>query len=444
MNKQKTKFKQTEIGMIPEEWEVKKIGDFLDIKHGFAFKGEFFSVNEIENILLTPGNFKIGGGFKGDKLKYTTEEPPKDYVLKEGDIIVTMTDLSKMGDTLGYSAKIPPSNNKKFLHNQRIGLLKFKSNEVNSGFIYWVLRTKQYNFFVVGSATGSTVKHTSPNRIKLFQFGMPPLPEQTSIAKILSSLDSKIELNQQMNKTLEAIAQALFKRWFVDFEFPDENGEPYKSSGGEMVDSEMGKVPKGWAIKTIGNIVTVKGGTTPSTKKQEYWDNGTIHWCTPKDLSNLGSPVLLDTERKITNKGLATISSGLLPKGTVLLSSRAPIGYLAISEVPVSINQGFIAILCDKETPNYYILNWIRFNLGIIKNMAGGSTFQEINKANFKSIRIIIPNSFALREFERIALSLFNRIVSNEIEITKLSRIRDSLLPRLMSGKIRVPFEVQK
>ncbi|MCS3924897.1 restriction endonuclease subunit S [Methanosalsum natronophilum] len=251
-------FKVTEIGLIPDEWAVAKVGDFVDIKHGYAFKGKFFTEEENENVVLTPGNFHVGGGFKDDKFKFTTEDYPVDYILKENDIVVTMTDLSKKGDTLGYAAKIPRSRKRKYLHNQRLGLLKFNSDSISSDFLHWVLRTKRYNWFVVGSATGSTVKHTSPSRIKLYNFACPiDVAEQQAVADILSTLDDKIELNRQMNETLEQIAQAIFKHWFIDFEFPDENGEPYRSNGGEMVDSELGEIPPGWEVGRIEDIAQI-------------------------------------------------------------------------------------------------------------------------------------------------------------------------------------------
>ena len=193
LSERKTDYKQTEIGMIPKDWEIKKVGNFVDIKNGYAFKGEFFTDKPNENIVLTPVNFNIGGGFKTEKFKYTMEMCAEEYVLKEGSIIVTMTDLSKDGDTLGYPAKIPCKTRKKFLHNQRLGLLMFKS-KVSKNFIYWVMRTKRYHIFVVGSATGSTVKHTSPDRIKQYLFALPlDYFEQEQIATVLSNMDSEIE-----------------------------------------------------------------------------------------------------------------------------------------------------------------------------------------------------------------------------------------------------------
>jgi type I restriction enzyme S subunit len=430
-------------------WKEYKLSDIVSVKHGFAFKGEYFSDEPTADILLTPGNINIGGGFKSSKFKYYDGDYPKEYVLKENDVIVTMTDLSKEGDTLGYSAKIPALKGARFLHNQRLGLVQPKSNKFDLNFIYWLMRTPGYQQFIVSSATGTTVKHTSPSRICEFTFRAPELPIQTAIAKILSSLDDKIELNNQINKNLEALAQALFKQWFVDFEFPiskpeakamgntKREGKPYKSSGGEMVESQLGMVPKGWRVTNLDEVVIVKGGTTPSTKEPAYWD-GEFHWTSPKDLSSVEFPVLLDTEKSITREGLAQIGSGLLPKGTLLLSSRAPIGYLAITEIETAINQGYIAMNAKAGFSNLFMLFWLRTNMSEVIARANGSTFLEISKSNFREIDILLPSEILFEDFLTVADVNFQHIISNQRETATLKSLRDQLLPKLISGEIQI------
>jgi type I restriction enzyme S subunit len=206
----------------------------------------------------------------------------------------------------------------------------------------------------------------------------------------------------------------------------------------EFEESSLGLIPKGWKVSTIGESVKIVGGSTPSTKNPDYWEGGTIHWTTPKDLSSLSTPVLLNTERKITELGLKQISSGLLPKGTLLLSSRAPIGYLAISEIPVAINQGYIGMICDKGLPNYYILNWTRENIATIIGRANGTTFLEISKSNFRPIELVIPDIKILDVFIKQVERLYQMIVNNLQESHTLATLRDTLLPKLMSGEIRV------
>ena len=205
-----------------------------------------------------------------------------------------------------------------------------------------------------------------------------------------------------------------------------------------LVDSELGEIPEGWEVKAMGDVVDVLGGTTPSTKVTEYWIGGTHCWATPKDLSNLSAPVLLDTERKITDAGLEKIGSGLLPTGTLLLSSRAPIGYLAINDTPVAINQGFIGMPPCEGVSNLFLLHWCKAFLEEIVNHGNGSTFLEISKRNFRRIPAVMPVEAVMAAFDKQACPLHERIVANERETRALAARRDALLPKLVSGELRV------
>jgi type I restriction enzyme S subunit len=301
-------------------------------------------------------------------------------------------------------------------------------------FVYYLARDPDFRNYAIQHMEGSTGRQRVPaSAIVRLTIDLPPLPEQKAIASILGALDDKIELNRKMNETLEAMARAIFKSWFVNFD-PIPGLDPHK----EWQDSPLGRIPKGWRVSSIGDEVKVVGGSTPSTKEPTFWEGGTFCWATPKDLASLASPVLLETERLITEKGLQQISSGLLPKGTVLLSSRAPIGYLAISEVSVAINQGFIAMICDQELPNHYVLHWAKENMDSIEVRANGTTFLEVSKRNFRPIPITVPPSHVLQVFNQQAEGLYQRIVNNLKESRTLSAIRDTLLPRLLSGEIRV------
>lgn len=272
---------------------------------------------------------------------------------------------------------------------------------------------------------------------------LPDLGAQQAIVDVAFGLIDKIELNRQMNATLEAMARALFRDWFVDFgptRAKMAGAEPYLARDlwalfPDRLNDE-GK-PEGWEVSTIGDEVRVVGGSTPSTKDPEFWDGG-INWATPKDLSSLTAPVLLETSRTITAAGLAKISSGLLPVGALLLSSRAPIGYLAIAEVPVAINQGFIGMICDKRVSNVFAWLWTLENMEAILAKANGSTFQEISKGNFRPLPVVVPSEPMLQAFDAVAKPLYERIAKNERETRTLAQTRDLLLPRLMSGELRV------
>jgi type I restriction enzyme S subunit len=276
---------------------------------------------------------------------------------------------------------------------------------------------------------------------------VPPIQIQHTIAHVLGTLDNKIELNRRMNETLEAMARALFKSWFVDFEpvrakaegrdtgLPKHIADLFPDS---FEDSELGEIPRGWGVTSIGGLANIVGGTTPSTKEKMYWAGGTHAWATPKDLAALSVPVLLDTERRITDAGLAQVGSGLLPKGTVLLSSRAPIGYLAVAEITVAINQGFIAMTPKPGISNLFLLFWASAAHEEIVSRANGSTFLEISKSNFRPIPLVTPSTTVMQKFEQLIRPHYDRIVNCVRESGSLAALRDSLLPKLLSGELRV------
>ena len=319
----------------------------------------------------------------------------------------------------------------------------------DTGFIYWFLVQDHIVDYLQSIAENSTSAYPSirPSDLEQLTLPLPPLPEQRTIAHVLGTLDDKIELNRRMNATLEGMARALFRSWFVDFDpvrakmegratgLPPDIADLFPD---RLVESELGEIPEGWEMSEIGTEVDAVGGATPSTKQLAYWDGGKHHWATPKDLSKLLSPVLLETDRKITDAGAQKISSGLLPPGTVLLSSRAPIGYLAITEVPTAINQGFIAMICRKRLSALYVLSWCYENLEHIKDIAGGSTFAEISKKVFRPLPVVVPPKTILRVYDEASGALHERVVSNTRESAQLASLRDALLPKLVSGELRV------
>jgi len=320
-------------------------------------------------------------------------------------------------------------------------------------YLHHICRWERFTELSVRTSKGAKMPRGDKGALADFKFLLPPINEQRAIAHFLGTLDDKIELNRKQNETLEAMARALFKAWFVDFEpvrakmegrwqrglsLPGLPAHLYDLFPDRLVESELGEIPEGWRHSTIGEEVTVCGGSTPSTKEPEFWEGGQHCWATPKDLSALKFPVLLDTDRKITDAGLAKISSGLLPVGTVLLSSRAPIGYLAIAEVPTAINQGFIAMKCDGALPNVFVLPWCRESMDAIVGNANGSTFPEISKSNFRPLRVVVPSDPVLTSFTRSAVSLYRQLAENERESRSLAQLRDTLLPKLISGELRV------
>ncbi len=334
--------------------------------------------------------------------------------------------------------------------NQSCYGIAARTEYTHNDFLFYLLRFTVENLQrITHGAVFDTITRETFNHVTV---SVPPLPDQHAIAHILGSLDDKIELNRQMNRTLEKMAQAIFKSWFVDFDpvrakaegrdtgLPKEIADLFPDS---FEDSEIGKIPTGWEVKPIGDAVQCVGGATPSTKKAEFWDGGTNPFLTPKDMSSLIAPVILDTDRHITDAGVERISSKRLPAGTVILSSRAPIGYLAINEVSVSVNQGIIAMICNGDLPNHYVLLWTMASMETIKGKAGGTTFAEISKKNFRPIPALIPASSVLDAFTKQVEPLFQQVVDNVVSAESLARTRDTLLPKLISGELPIP-DVEK
>ena len=332
-----------------------------------------------------------------------------------------------------------------FALGQNLVLLRADGCQIDPPFLKWLARSPAWweqieKFKNVGAVFDSLKCADVPN----FELPVPPIKTQRMMGGLLDAIDAKIDLNRRMNETLEAMARAIFKDWFVDFgptRAKAEGRGPYLAS--ELCDlfpnalDDEGK-PVGWMVSEIGKEVQAVGGGTPSTKEPSYWAGGEHHWATPKDLSKLTSPVLLGTDRKITDSGVHKISSGLLPAGTVLLSSRAPIGYLAIAEVPTAINQGFIAMVCQKRLPNTFVLFWCHENLDYIKDISGGSTFAEISKRAFRPLPVVVPSTLVIVAYDKLIRPLYVRIVGNVRENETLTQTRDLLLPKLMSGDIRL------
>ena len=201
-----------ELGWIPEGWEPREVGDFAEIKHGYAFKGEYFTSERTDDILVTPGNFRIGGGFKSDKLKYYDGPIAEDYVLTANDLIVTMTDLSKVGDTLGYPAFIPPSDQLTYHHNQRVGLVNLKTQEIGNHYLYQIFKSTAYRDEILGSMSGSTVKHTSPSKISAFKFPFSGGALEQGFEEHSRAIEAKITLNDSASETLTKFRDTLLPK----------------------------------------------------------------------------------------------------------------------------------------------------------------------------------------------------------------------------------------
>ncbi|ENE9286499.1 restriction endonuclease subunit S [Vibrio cholerae] len=455
------------------KWEMVRIDDIKSLEKYSCVGGPFGSSLSRKHYVDSGVPVIRGVNLSGDSFSESDFVfVSKDKALElqrnmafKGDLVFTQR------GTLGQVALIPEdSKYDRYVVSQSQMKLTVNSEIADPYFVYSYFRTTEAKTLIERSAIVGGVPHINLGILKEFKLKLPPLCVQKRVANISRILDNKITLNRQINQTLEQMAQTLFKSWFVDFDpvmdnaldagnlIPDElqhraearkavrESEGFKPLPEDVrqlfpdafEESELGWAPKGWMVSTAGDEFTVKGGSTPSTKNAEFWEGGDIHWTSPKDLSGKTDKIMLDTERKITSEGLRKITSGLLPENTVLMSSRAPIGYLALAKIPVAVNQGYIAIPSTTRLSQEYALYWLASSIDEIKGIAGGTTFAEISKKTFKSIQMTVPNEETIHMFSKLASDYLDKISSNAKEVNTLTKLRDTLLPKLISGELRL------
>jgi type I restriction enzyme, S subunit len=413
-------------------WNKGRLGDLLDIKHGYAFLGEHFA-NSGSHIVLTPGNFFESGGFKDkeDKEKWYNGPIPADYVLHEGDLIVAMTEQAE--GLLGSSAIIPKSD--LYLHNQRLGLIQIRDElKTNKRFLYYLFNLKSVRQQIRASASGTKIRHTAPSRIADVKVEIPPFPVQCRIAEILSAYDDLIENNTRRIKILEEMARSLYREWFVHFRFPGR--EKVK-----LENSVLGEIPKGWEVVAFTEIADVLSGGTPKTDVAEYW-NGEIPFFTPRDAP--ASFYVQDTEKHVTEIGLSKCASDLYPPGTVFITARGTVGKVALSSVPMAMNQSCYALRGKEGYSQLYIFLLTLQQVEYLKKNTGGATFDTIVVDTFRRMKVTRPPAKLAAEFTRLLEPIFEGVKNLQHQVQNLRRTRDLLLPRLLSGQLQLETEEVK
>ncbi len=439
---------------MANDWVHTKLGDIFKVKHGFAFKGEYFSDAPTNSFLLTPGNFSTSGGFQDIKPKYYDGPIPDDYILKPSQVVVTMTDLSKQSDTLGYAVSIP-NDGKVWLHNQRTGLLEFKKEYPSDPlFISYLLRSHEYRSWIIGSATGTTVKHTSPTRIHDFECKIPPLSEQKAIAHILGSLDNKIELNRQMNETLEAMAQALFKSWFVDFDpvidnalaagnaIPDAFAERAEQRKGiEKKDysdiqslfpdefeftEEMGWIPKGWEAESFGDVSTCfdRLRVPLSKRERENKKPGIIPYHGATSVMDYINEWIFDDIYLLIGEDGSVIKEDGSPFVQYIWGKTWVNNHAHVLQGRNGVSTEHLMLFMQSQNLTAYIT---------------GAVQLKINQGNMNRIPFLNAGSKINEKFEAIINPFYEKLRSITEESQNLVKIRDTLLPKLMSGEVRIP-----
>jgi type I restriction enzyme S subunit len=435
-------FPADDLPTLPESWRWTRLGDLVDQARGICYGIVQPGKHDASGVPMINSQ-DISDGAVASRIEFRVAKDLharfKRSTIRGGEILLTL-----VGANFGRVA-IAPDSWAGFNCSRAVGIIPVREHPE---FVMFCLRSPLTRKFLDNWANTTAQPTFNLKEVANLPIPLPSVAEQKAIAAMLGALDDKINLNRRMNATLEAMARALFQSWFVDFDPVRAKLDGRKPIGldpataalfpNEFEDSELGPIPKGWTLEPVGEVVSCVGGGTPSTTEPKFWEGGTHCWATPKDLSLLRAPVLIDTERRITGDGVAKISSGLLPVGTLLLSSRAPVGYLAIATMSVAINQGFIAMKCNKRASNYFMLNWCRSNMAEIESRASGTTFAEISKQNFRPIPIILPPSEIMTVFTKTVAPLYERITLNVRQSRTLATLRDALLPKLLSGKLSV------
>jgi|CXWL01.1.fsa_nt_gi type I restriction enzyme S subunit len=295
--------------------------------------------------------------------------------------------------------------------------------ENNPWFVYFALKCLGLERFNVGGANPTLNR----NHIHDLPIRLPDRETQDAIVRILSPYDDLIENNKRRIALLEESARLLYREWFVHFRFP----------GHEHTKTIKG-LPESWTHVTFDDVCEARGGGTPSTDNAAFWNEGKIPWYTPTDITRNSCLELLDSEKKITEAGLRGSSAKMLPAGTVLMTSRASVGYFGVINVPSCTNQGFISIVPHEPAARMYLLYNLMYRVEEIRSHAGGATYREISKGKFKALPVVLPQKDLLREFEHCVSTLHAQVRTLHNMNHKLAQARNLLLPRLMNGEIAV------
>jgi type I restriction enzyme S subunit len=440
---------------MSSEWQSYQLGDLFDLTNGFAFKGSEFKPSGIPVIKIknVKPNCLLLGDLAYVDIAVADKRPDKE--LKRGDILITMSGNRMDGSRDTWVGKVAyfdiPG---RFMLNQRVGVLRPKKGiEVDRKCCAYFLSSDEFQDFFIAVATSSGGQaNLSPSQILGEKIRLPPLIEQKKIASLLSALDDRITLLRETNSTLEAIAQALFKSWFVDFDPVHAKMQGRAPEGMDEAtaalfpdsfeDSDLGPVPKGWAMTSFRDSINVIGGGTPKTSVPEFW-GGDIPWFSVVDAPNASDVFVVDTEKHITEAGLNGSSTKLLPAGTTIISARGTVGRLALTGCPMAMNQSCYG-LRGKAGDQYFTYFSTTRLVEQLKQRAHGSVFDTITQETFAGVSLGYPTNEVIQAFEQLVEPLLMRIRENLIQANSLASLRDALLPRLISGQLLLTIAVEQ
>ena len=315
------------------------------------------------------------------------------------------------------------------------------SNEkISNDYLYYYLSQDKFFQYMTQTSKGTKMPRGDKEAIMEFEIQVPKnVKYQNFISNLGKFLDNKIEINNKIIANLEKLSQTLFKRWFVDFEFPDEDGNPYKSSGGEMINSELGEMPKNWKVNKLKEFTKkISSGGTPSRKVKDYWEYGEIMWLKTKEVKE---KMIVTTEENITDLGLLKSSAKIINENsTVIAMYGATAGQIAYLGCKMATNQACCTI--ESEYPDF-IYNYFVYNANYIKTLSSGSAQQNLNKKIIEDLKLLVPSLKVLNHYESSVNSNTSLIKSLTLSNLKLQELRDTLLPKLMSGELEISDDIE-
>jgi type I restriction enzyme, S subunit len=417
------------VAAVTGDWKLTTLGDLAVFRNGINFTAsEFGSGLPIINV----ADFGSRTRPDYDSLREISADAPVgvDSILRDGDIVAVRSNGNR--DLIGRTMLV--RNPPEITHSAftiRIRLHDAGRKKVTPEFLAFLLRGPSLRAALSAHGSGTNISNLNQRILERLPVVIPSLRIQKKIVAILGAYDDLVENDRRRIQLLEEMAQRIYREWFVDLRFAGHT----QPAG---VDVTAGAVPQGWSPARIGDVVETVGGGTPSRREPAYWKDGDVVWYTPSDLTASKSVFMRTSKAAITPLGLARSAARLFPAGSVMMTSRATIGVVAIAATEACTNQGFITCIPTEQISTYHLYFWLREKRETIDTLASGATFKEISRSEFRDLTILVPPVAIERRFVETVRPLFDLIGGLEAAIGIARRTRDLLLPRLVTGDVDV------
>lgn len=421
-----------ELGMhqgIPTTWRLTRLPDVVFFQEGPGLRKWQWTDNGMKVINVT--NILADGRIDTTNTSrfISLEEFHRKYshfAVDDRDIVVASS-----GNTYGKVGRISRNDLPLMMNTSVIRFRSADRDRLNDDFLYAFLRSHLFRQQVESFVIGSAQPNFGPSHLQRMEMPLPPLSVQRRIADVLSAYDELIENSLRRIQILEEMAHTLYREWFVDFRYPGRDSIP-------LMPSDLGNIPRDWTIKSVAESFEVRGGGTPSRTEPRFWIDGDICWFAPRDLTAVGTMFIEESKEKISQAGLTGSSARLFPPYSVMLTSRATIGAIAVNTVPAATNQGFITCLPNEGVPLWFLYWWVRENVPTFDRLASGATFKEISRGVFKTIQFLHPPTELVRRFESVVEPWGSGVLNLQRKVRNLRQTRELLLPRLLSGQLNL------